>query len=154
KDHFALNSLSHDELSQKLSAILEHVKDLPEKKRNWEQYLTSLQVYAILEDESVGDALLSTLKSDFEDICEFDKLQDSLEPHETQLINKVLEVADQEKYTNKTEVRETQDAIKDSRQIYGNNANSLEDSLVNQFDPEDAFELNADAVEQLFQNSL
>src|SRR5690606_17530386 len=82
------------------------------------------------------------------------KLQDSLEPHETQLINKVLEVADQEKYTNKTEVRETQDAIKDSRQIYGNNANSLEDSLVNQFDPEDAFELNADAVEQLFQNSL
>lgn len=91
KTLFAINSLANDELITKLETILHICQDILNKKQAWLAYLTPAQLYAILEDESYSEVLLKSIKEDFEDLCEYDTLQEKLEPHEAQLIEKILE---------------------------------------------------------------
>lgn len=91
KEHFTSHALSNTELTNKVERMLHVAKDIPSKKQEWLTYLSPNQLYAIIEDESYADTLSQTLKNDFEDLCDFDSLSDKLAPHETKLIEKILD---------------------------------------------------------------
>src|SRR5690606_25639839 len=91
KDHFSLSAHSNIELKSRLVSLLEIVKDIPDKKREWLNYLTPGQLNILLEDGFEARSFQKELKADFEDLCEFDKLQNNLKPHEEQIIKKITE---------------------------------------------------------------
>ena len=93
KEHFAIHAISNADLIDKTERMLRVAKDIPHKKQDWLTYLSPNQLYAIIEDESYADTLSQTLNKDFEDLCDFDSLSDKLEPHETKLIEKILDEA-------------------------------------------------------------
>lgn len=91
KDYFTLSALSNTELTSKLDEVLNILSQVPEKKSEWLVYLTPNQLNAILDDQFLARMYLKDIKTDFEDLCEYDKLQDQLEVHENETIQKIMD---------------------------------------------------------------
>jgi hypothetical protein len=106
-DYFNVQSLSYDEFKRKLIELIALLKDLKEQKERWLHLLTYQQVITILEDPLNAERLIKTINKDFELICEFDKICDSLQSHEASAIQKVLEVTGQVTEENREFVVDT-----------------------------------------------
>ena len=144
KNFFNLKVESNKEITSKLESVLDIVKEIPQKKEEWLIYLTPPQVALIIEDENHSEVLSQALKRDFEDLCSFDQLQENLKPHETQVINKVLDEIGRDKNVSSGEESKWSTAESDSSTSDGRK--QIAD------DPENAS--GTAHLEQLFQNSL
>ncbi|MGK7393368.1 MAG: AAA domain-containing protein [Candidatus Cyclobacteriaceae bacterium M3_2C_046] len=91
KEYFNVYKLSYEELRIRLENLLGILRIIPETKRRWQAYLTPSQIHQILNDPVFGQKLLQTLEQDFEGICDFDNLNDSLSQPEQDVINKLLD---------------------------------------------------------------
>jgi superfamily I DNA and/or RNA helicase len=72
-----------------INDLLNAVRQLPEKKQLWLQYLSPYQVRQLIDDPSKESEYVQTLRRDFENLCAFDNLRDELKPFEREVIVKL-----------------------------------------------------------------
>ena len=90
KEFFNVQKLSFIEFQDKLERIYQLIKDIPDRKIKWLTYLRESQIARVLESQENLDGLKSSLRNDFDSLCEFDKLRDQMEPHELHALERIM----------------------------------------------------------------
>lgn len=80
-----------EEFNAKLDFILNTLTPIHERRIRWSKYLTLSQVISITRKPETVSALLDCLKKDFDALCEFDRLEQSLSETERSIIQKLYE---------------------------------------------------------------
>ncbi|PIB36790.1 DNA helicase I [Reichenbachiella sp. 5M10] len=82
---------THDEITYttKLKKLVTALEPIADKLSNWLEYFSIPQMREIFSKQMETDFLLSTLKKDFDSLCEFDKLTDTLSVEEKSIIEKL-----------------------------------------------------------------
>jgi superfamily I DNA and/or RNA helicase len=91
RQYFNAAQLSYQELKQLLESLLKILEGLPEKKKQWLQYLLPKQVDAIINESSVTDRLKDSLNKEFDNLCEFDSMEASFSSAESSIVTKVYD---------------------------------------------------------------
>lgn len=91
----AISPLKHSrqEFSALIKECLRVVTGIPAKKTAWLEYLTPYQLRHLIHDPMLEKEYLKTLRKDFDSLCEFDRLKESLQPYEQDVINRLHERA-------------------------------------------------------------
>ncbi len=84
-------TLSLPEFIHKIDTLFDLLAPLPALKVKWMQYLTSAQINSITQQPGFAQRLADSLKEDFDALCEFDRLGESLTPDERIILNKLHE---------------------------------------------------------------
>ena len=84
-------SCNQVEYTSQLSELLTALEPIGNKLAEWEVYFSIPQLRLIFAEQLDVEQLLSSLKQDFDSICEFDKLQADLSEDERSIINKLSE---------------------------------------------------------------
>ncbi|MDH5474053.1 MAG: AAA domain-containing protein [Cyclobacteriaceae bacterium] len=95
KDYFNIQKLTYIELQQKLNALYVIIKDIPEKKLQWSKYYSEHQIKHILEGGNFEVKVAKALQKDFDALCEYDNLLNSLTSDESKVIEKIYENVEQ-----------------------------------------------------------
>ncbi len=91
KELISVSNLAHNQLKEKLDSLLSILDDLPEKYNEWHQLLTPLQVSHVANSKEFEEKLNKSLENEYESLCEFDLLNDSIAPHEQKIIERLLD---------------------------------------------------------------
>lgn len=81
------------DFSSLIRECLRVVTAIPARKASWLEYLTPYQLRHLIHDPSLEKDYLKTLRRDFDSLCEFDRLRESLQSHEHDVINRLNEKA-------------------------------------------------------------
>ena len=84
-------TLSLTEFIQKIDTLFNLLAPLPSHRSRWLNYLTTAQINAITQQPGFAQRLSENLKADFDGLCEFDKLSESLTQDERIILNKLYE---------------------------------------------------------------
>ena len=95
KQYFNVKLITYDELKERGQQLLDTLSEIPTIRSQWFLYLVPPQVARVINDDTYIHFLLDTLHSDFDALCEFDKLRDDLEPHEKIVIDKLMDEAEE-----------------------------------------------------------
>jgi len=101
---YEFNRIFHDTLSV--------CSEIPGKKSGWMNHLTSFQIRQLVHDPSLADEYTTTLKKDFDNLCEFDKLRAGLTETEQVVINKLYD------HTGRWDSRRLEDLLKNSLALH------------------------------------
>ncbi len=82
---------TRDSFVSVLTELLQIVGDLKEKKKNWLKYITPFQFRHLVANSQLEQEYLRTLRRDFESLCDFDRITESLASHEEGVINKLYD---------------------------------------------------------------
>lgn len=82
---------TRDEFMRLLWSIFDTLEEIPGRKNNWLHYLTQYQVTALSQQPGLWFNLVQQLRIDFDSICEFDCIKESLAIHETDIINRIYD---------------------------------------------------------------
>lgn len=74
-----------------LTDLLEIVSGLKERKKEWLKYITPFQFRHLTANPESEVEYLKTLRSDFDSLCDFDRIKENLHPHERDTINKLYD---------------------------------------------------------------
>ena len=91
KEFFHPQQLEYAEFKEKIKELLTLYNKVVQEKENWKKYLTPIQINKIISVENFKTSLTKSLKKDFDSLCEFDKLNHNLKPHEKDVIDKLFE---------------------------------------------------------------
>ncbi|MBN8578603.1 MAG: DUF4011 domain-containing protein [Cytophagales bacterium] len=80
------------EFSTRLGTLFELLGPVPELKHRWSEYLTTTQINLITTQPWFVQQLTETLKADFDSLCEFDRLAESLSATERDVVNKLFDL--------------------------------------------------------------
>ncbi len=89
--YFYVKGMDREEFSRRISVLLEMLEDIPLKTIHWKYYLTDYRIDLILHDPAVVGALTETLDADFDALCDFDKLKESLDVTERKVVEKLID---------------------------------------------------------------
>ena len=78
-----------------LKELLHIVGELKEKKKRWFNYISTFQFRHLIAEPAKQAEYLTTLRRDFESICDFDRIRESLAQHERDIVGKLYEKAGQ-----------------------------------------------------------
>ncbi len=84
-----VQKLTRSEFSGLLRQLLQIIKNVPEKRKEWLQYLTAFQIKQLILDPSKKTEYIRTLQRDFDSLGEYDRLKDELKPHECDAIKRL-----------------------------------------------------------------
>jgi hypothetical protein len=73
--------------------LFELLQDIPDRKESWQLYLNTHQINRLLRQPESSEAIINQIKNDFDALCEFDKIQESLADHERTTIERLYELA-------------------------------------------------------------
>lgn len=82
-------ALTRSRFGELLEAIFAIIERIPDKRSAWERYLTPLQIRVLLNKPDRVKELTDSLRRDFENLVEFDKLRESLDGPEAETIVKL-----------------------------------------------------------------
>jgi hypothetical protein len=85
---------SRSEFIYLLRELLQAVKGIPERKLEWFKYLSPYQVRQLLQEPDLVKPYIVSLKRDFDDLVEFDRLKDGLQNYERDVIVKLHDHVD------------------------------------------------------------
>ncbi len=94
-EYFEISQLTYKELRSKLESLLEILKTLPEKKKQWLTYLLQKQISWVINKPEIRDQLKSSLNKEFENLCVFDEMEGEFNSSESSIINKIYEYREQ-----------------------------------------------------------
>ncbi|MBL7858886.1 MAG: DUF4011 domain-containing protein [Cyclobacteriaceae bacterium] len=72
-----------------IESIIRAVRYIPQHKAGWLTYLSPFQVMQLTQNPALEENFLQTLSRDFDSLCEFDKLKESIQPYEKDVILKL-----------------------------------------------------------------
>ncbi len=88
-----IQKISHQQFVELLESVLKIIGRIPEQRTIWERYLTPYQIRALIGKTELSQIFLETLRSDFDNLIDFDKLKNSLKGFESEIIAKLYESA-------------------------------------------------------------
>lgn len=91
KDSVILQKYSRQEFISLMRRLLFIVNDIPAKKLEWLKYLTRYQISQLIYDPSLDKEFIKTLKRDFDNLAEYDKLKEEILFHEKEVIAKLFD---------------------------------------------------------------
>ncbi|HMJ71439.1 MAG TPA: AAA domain-containing protein [Cyclobacteriaceae bacterium] len=86
---------TRQEYIAKLNKIRELVKSFPVDRDRWKQWLLPGQIRQVAEMPSWGKELEKSILEDFDALCDFDRLSESMLPYEKQIIGKLFDLHNQ-----------------------------------------------------------
>jgi hypothetical protein len=89
KDAINAGTLSRKEFHQLFRTLLSIVKDIPDKKKQWQEYLSPYHIRQLVVEPQIIERLQHSLRENFDNLCDFDLLHDQLKPHEHEVLNKL-----------------------------------------------------------------
>jgi len=95
-EYFDPTQLRFEEFKKSVDRLIQILEEIPGKRLFWETYLLPTQIQDMLTGKYEKSHLAATLKNDFDDLCEFDKLKDQFYDHENSVISKLDELLDQQ----------------------------------------------------------
>jgi superfamily I DNA and/or RNA helicase len=105
-EYFNLEQLSYDQLKKAIEKLLAIIDEIPQRKARWLTYLMPLQLSQILNDPKAKGRFRKSLGREFENLCEFDRLQHNLVAAERSVIAKVYELIEEEQDLNPVDLFE------------------------------------------------
>ncbi len=91
KEYLSTVKLSYSEFKEKTAKLVDLSETLPPKKQKWLTYFKESRIDTLLTKPELEERMLLELNADFDSLCDFDNLQESLESHEVSVINKLME---------------------------------------------------------------
>ncbi len=92
KEFLNVQVLSYEDLRAKLEELFVVLKEIPEKRAEWLTYLTPSQVGKLVSAPQLANDLSKSLDEDFDALCEYDRLRDSMLNVEIQVIERIVEL--------------------------------------------------------------
>ncbi|HEX5172297.1 MAG TPA: AAA domain-containing protein [Cyclobacteriaceae bacterium] len=89
KDFIKPNEYTRKEFIKLFYDLLKVFSDIPRKKKEWQRYLSPFQIRHIIREPAIAEEYASTLKTDFDNLCAFDKLRETLSDSELDTIKKL-----------------------------------------------------------------
>ena len=99
-EYFSVSLLSYDDLKKLLEELLGIIAELPKKKKKWLGYLLPKQISFILGDPNLKKDLKRSLNEEFENLCEFDKLEQKFSTSEKSVVAKLYEFYQEQEGTD------------------------------------------------------
>ena len=93
--YFNLNKLSYTEFKNQVEALLDIMRLVYEKKKEWSVYLTDKQINRIAIDDQFGKDAAEVLTKDFDALVDYDSIQNSLADHEKFIFEKLKDEVDE-----------------------------------------------------------
>jgi hypothetical protein len=94
-EYFKGGQMDYPELRNSVEQLIGILEFIPGKKLSWETHLLPSQINDILNGKFGKSRLTDTLKKDFDDLCEFDRLQHDLYDQERSVLSKLDEIMEQ-----------------------------------------------------------
>ncbi|MTI41806.1 AAA domain-containing protein [Fulvivirga lutimaris] len=94
KQYFSVQKMEYTELKDGIEQLFQIIKEIPQKKERWLIYLTDSQITAVERKPEYVNRLKETLKTDFEELCEFDRVKNEMAVHEIKAIDKLIQETD------------------------------------------------------------
>lgn len=91
KDSIVLPKYTRQEFISLMKRMLFIVNDIPAKKLDWLKYLTRYQISQLIFDPTLEKEFVKTLKRDFDNLAEYDKLKEEISFHEKEVITKLFD---------------------------------------------------------------
>ena len=92
KEYFNIEQLTYNELSEKIEALYRVIDHIPDAWNRWAVFFNENQLRKITSDDEWLLRVRTTLERDFDDLCDFDSLRESMPQFEIDVSNAVLEV--------------------------------------------------------------
>ncbi|UXP33213.1 AAA domain-containing protein [Reichenbachiella agarivorans] len=89
RDYISLETHTEEIYTEKLKKLVTSLEPIGEKLKNWLIYFSIPQMREIFSRQMETGVLLSTLRKDFDSLCEFDQLSDNLNNEEKNIIEKL-----------------------------------------------------------------
>src|SRR6187551_749226 len=89
KEGINVQMYSRKEFIGMLHELLSIVKPVPEKKAAWLVHLSAYQIRHLSEEEGLASLYVKSLRKDFDNLCEYDKLKEELTVHEKSVISRL-----------------------------------------------------------------
>jgi superfamily I DNA and/or RNA helicase len=74
-----------------MKQLLEAVSGIPEKEKEWSEYLSPYQIKQLILEPILEQQFVKTLKKDFDNLCDFDRLDVELKSYEKEVIVKLYD---------------------------------------------------------------
>lgn len=94
-----IQKYTHKEFDHLIRSVFEILDTIPPQRMAWEQYLLPYQIQQLIVKPEVGQTFIQALHHDFDNLVEFDKLTQSLMPHEHTTLYKLFETTQTWNYT-------------------------------------------------------
>ena len=91
KEYFNTELLTYAELSENINSLYQVISNIPDAWNRWLIYFTENQLRKITSDEEWKEKVNRVLERDFDDLCDFDILRESMPNYELDVSNAVLE---------------------------------------------------------------
>lgn len=84
-----VQKLSRLQFTELLQNVFENIGKIPTQRKNWEHYLTSYQIQILIHKPTEVKDFVQALRQDFDNLVEYDKLKESLQEYEREVIHKL-----------------------------------------------------------------
>ncbi|NMM48834.1 AAA domain-containing protein [Marinigracilibium pacificum] len=91
KEYFNVSKLSFNDLKDALERLISEFEVIPKYKVSWGKFLSENLINRLMANPAKIAQLQDTVKSDFDDLCEYDKLWESFAEHEKDVFNRLID---------------------------------------------------------------
>ncbi len=91
KDAINVQKYDHTGFISLMRELLQTIQDIPEKKKEWLQHLSTYQLNQLIHDPSLEPEFQKILRRDFDSICEYDRLREDLKFFEKDILGKLFD---------------------------------------------------------------
>ncbi|MBX2964367.1 MAG: DUF4011 domain-containing protein [Cyclobacteriaceae bacterium] len=82
---------SRDEFIRLIWTIMDSLSPIREHRERWQKHLSPYQINQLIQEPEKHLELNSVLKTDFDQLCEFDQLKEGMLAHEKEVINRIYD---------------------------------------------------------------
>jgi predicted AAA+ superfamily ATPase len=94
-EYFNVTQMDYPDFRKSVDQLISILDTIPGKKLSWETHLLPSQLQDMLDGKFGKSRLMDTLKRDFDDLCDFDKLRHDLYDYERSVISKLDEILEE-----------------------------------------------------------
>ena len=91
-EYFNLNKYTRNAFVDKINDIVLELKELPKRRKVWNQYVLPRQIDALLLSGDFLSQLRASIQTDFDAICEMDRIKTNLSYAEQAVVDKLVEL--------------------------------------------------------------
>jgi hypothetical protein len=84
-----IQKYTRKEFIQLMRDLLEAVGNISEKEYQWSEFLSPYQIKQLIVDPSIESEMIKILKKDFDNLCDFDRINNELKSYEKDVIVKL-----------------------------------------------------------------
>lgn len=91
KEYWGIKDITFKELQDKLTAVLNICKEVTAKHTEWNVYFSKAQLDQLVKPETIIQDYETALEQDFDNLCAYDKIQDTLKEDYKKILTKLFD---------------------------------------------------------------